>query len=249
MKKVIINLIFIFLVSCGVVFCLNNELRAEKLEDLSKYGYTLKTKKPQDYSQDLIQKGSPYLQPLPERPSSLEGRFSLPQRSWSSPEELTPPESVMGPGPGLWKGIISPPQAEPPIPPPEVAQEEIWKEEISTERVSPEEIAERLKPIVEEVLGKRPEVVVTEVSAFPVTALVRPPEEVETEELPPQETSPLSGDEWKVIIKEGRMLIRPPAGLKEQDLDRIARYLTELLGRGGEVTIVNLEEGIEIRLP
>lgn len=203
------------------------------MEDYSRYGYTLKYKDPKVYTTDPSEKKSPYHQGSPKLPPALSEETHPARRQWSRPEELKPQE------------LYHPPLEL--ILPPFTFREKEETAEIEAEEgeVQVEVLVEKVALAIEMVTGKQIEVSMRQES----TTLVQPvvPLEEEKEEQPEEEPQEGSADEWRLLMKEGRLSLKPPTGTSEEDMERIAAYLVNLLGRGGEITMRG-PEGIEIRI-
>jgi len=216
----------------------SQEEKPEKLEDYSKYGYTLKYKNKNVYTTEPGEKKSPYHQGGPELPPALEERSKSSQ--WSKPERLQnvkpeelymPPEEVLG-------GNLYLPSPK----------EEIEKTASPTkeEELIPEGFIEKVKVAIEEVTGKEVEIKLTREETNLVQP-VTPPEEEEEKEPEEKPTEKLFKEIWEIIVTEGRVSLKPLGNVPQEDLDKIARYLVELLGRGGEIVKIGAE-GIEIKV-
>lgn len=215
-------------------------LSAKELED---YGYTRTERKEDEYSRDMINKKSPYLQEIPQGPSSLEESSLPPEKTWSRPEELNPAASETYRN--LWEQFINPPQGRAFAP--EVNPE---AQRIKTAEEVSAKVKQEFKPVVEKVTGKSAEVVFSEErQPFGVTPLVKTPEEATQEEPAPEASQKaFSADAWQIIMKEGRITIKPPEKTTQKELEAVYQQLVELVGRGAEVSLTNLERGIEIKL-
>lgn len=207
----------------------NPEEEVEKLEDYSKYGYTLKYKKPEVYSIDPGEKKSFYHQGEPQLPPTLSDKH----HGWAKPEKLQKVEP---------EELYIPPPIE------EIIPLSIYEEEkIKTKEgeLTIEELAEKIEPVIERVTGKEIEVKVIREEALFVQPITPMEEEEEESQEEPREI--FFSKEWKIFIKEGRLTLKPPSGVAQEDLDKIAAYLVDLLGRGGEITYLG-PDGIEIRV-
>ncbi|MCM8779268.1 MAG: hypothetical protein NC898_04685 [Candidatus Omnitrophica bacterium] len=237
MKRDFKAVILIVVLGGGLFLFLNlgfSQEKVEKLEDFSKYGYTLKYKDPNVYTLEPGEKKSLYQQGEPQLPPALSEGKTPPQ--WSKPEKL---EKVTP------EQLYLPPSVE------EILPSKIYdfEEGLETEggRFSLEGFAEKIKPVIAEITGKEIEIKVVTPREVPLGTAVVPVEE-ETEEEPQEKPQkPLFSNEWQILLKEGRLTLRPPLGTTEEDLEKIAAYLVNLLGRGGEITQVG-PEGIEIQI-
>ncbi|MGE4357241.1 MAG: hypothetical protein AB7E08_01645 [Candidatus Omnitrophota bacterium] len=206
--------------------------KTEKLEDYSKYGYTLKYKDPDVYTTEPGEKKSPYHQKEPALPPALEGRTKPPQ--WSKPEKLqeVKPEELYMPPENLLLNTLPPP----------VLEEEEEEEKVSTREgeITLEALGEKIELIIEEVTGKETEVRLTKENSSLISPIVPVEEEEEENE---EETPPTSA--WEMFFKEEKLILKPLGKPSQEELERIAAYLIEILGRGGEITKIG-PEGIEI---
>ncbi|MCM8783206.1 MAG: hypothetical protein NC818_00280 [Candidatus Omnitrophica bacterium] len=239
-RKMRLKYLFSFGVISGFVFYSGlafAEEKAEKLEDYSKYGYTLKYKDPKVYTTQPGEKESPYHQKEPQLPPALEGRTKSPQ--WSKPEKLqeVKPEELYMPPLEAILGSLPPPREE------ESVEEKILTKE---GEISLEAWGEKVELMIEEVLGKEAEVKLVR-EGFSFTTPVTPVEEEEEKEVQEKPSTSLFSDTWEMLIQEGRVTLKPLGKVSPEDLEKIAAYLVDLLGRGGEITKIS-PEGIEVEL-
>ncbi|MCM8765407.1 MAG: hypothetical protein NC920_00970 [Candidatus Omnitrophica bacterium] len=210
--------------------------KVEKLEDYSKYGYTLKYKDPHVYTTEPGEKRSLYQQGEPQLPSAL-GEGKAKTRQWSKPEQLekVSPEQLYFPP--SWEELL----------PSKIYDFEEKKETGEEGELTLEGFAEKVKPVIEEISGKAMEVkVVSEKEVMLIPPVVPVEEEEEkTAEEKPQKT--LFSNEWQILLKEGRFTLKPPTGISQEDLEKIVAYLVDFLGRGGEITQIG-PQGIEIEI-
>jgi hypothetical protein len=237
--ELVLVVFFIALVNGGLFLCpkpvLAQKKKMEKLEDLSRY-YTPKYKDPGVYSQDPTEKKPLYHQGQPQLPEALEDQPKAAQPQWSRPEQLKSPQEFYFPPTDIFLPFTS------------LEEEKEIEIETREGKLKPEAFTEKLMPIIEKVSGRRPKLTLileeSSVSLVEPVAVVEEEQEEQPEETPKEETK----DEWKVLIKKGRVSLKAPTGTSNQDLEVIATYLADLLGRGGEISLLGGVEGIEIKL-
>lgn len=220
--------LFLFLVSPEA------EEPASQSGDLSRY-YTPKYKDPNIYTHDPTEQDSLYRQ-SPQMPDALSDRIKRPAGEWTRPEELSKQKIYIPPAEIIPFTFVEP-------------EQESKEEEIETKEgnITLETFGEELSLAIENITGKRPKLSLIDQEAD-APILVKPVTSVEEEE-EKAEQEPSSGkgtDEWKVLLKKGRISLKAPSGTSKKDLEAVTTYFADLLGRRGEMTMT--PEGIEIKL-